>query len=255
MVPTEKVMEKLLSSVMYSGVNVTLIEDLLLYKSPAEKELILTRWERSLMGLKSSPYNCTRAAAWGEDFVRGDRRDPKNPFRWDKVILNMPGQESYDPRLPWVFRFDSVRNQVAACFCTYVDDIRSGDCSELEYVATTHTIASRINYLGQQDAPRKCRRISQQPGAWVGAMVTVSEGEGLCVTCSQQKWDNTKGIISRLLATCPDKGGTWKLDRKPKNIGERSRIFNPYLANVPNDGSLPSVDSSHLRILEIRKGF
>ena len=206
----------------YAGVDVTLIGDLLRDKSSAEKELILMRWERSLMGLKSSPYNCTRAAAWGEDFVRGDRRDPKNPFRWDKVILNMPGQESYDPRLPWVFRFDSVRNQVAAFFCTYVDDIRSGDCSELECVATTHTIASRINYLGQQDAPRKRRRISQQPGAWAGAMVTVSEGEGLYVTCSQQKWDKTKGIISRILATCPEKGGTWKLDRKTL---ERDRGF------------------------------
>jgi len=41
-----------------------------------------------------------------------------------------------------------------------------------------------------------------------------SEGEGLYVTCSQQKWDKTKGIISRILATCPDKGGNWKLDRK-----------------------------------------
>jgi hypothetical protein len=206
----------------YAGVDVTLIGDLLRDKSPEEKKVILMRWERSLMGLKPSPYNCTRAFAWGEDFIRGDRRDPKNPFRWDKVVLNMPGTESYDPRLPWVFRFDSVRNQVAAFFCTYVDDIRSGDCSELECVATTHTIASRINYLGQQDAPRKRRKISQQPGAWAGAMVTVQEAKGLYVTCSQQKWDKTKGIIHRILDSCPAGGVTWKLDRKTL---ERDRGF------------------------------
>jgi len=134
-------------------VDVSGIGDLLRGKSDDEKKLILVRWERSLMGLKSSPYNCTRAAAWGEDFVRGDRRDPKNPFRWDTVVLNLPGQDDYDPSLPWVFRYDSIRQQVAAFFCTYVDDICSGDCSELECVRTTHTIASRINYLGQQDAP------------------------------------------------------------------------------------------------------
>ena len=198
----------------YAGVDVTLIGDLLRDKSPDEKKLILMRWERSLMGLKPSPYNCTRAFAWGEDFVRGDRRDPKNPFRWDKVVLNMPGTEDYDPRLPWVFRYDSVRGQVAAFFCTYVDDIRSGDCSELECVATTHAIASRVNYLGQQDAPRKRRKISQQPGAWAGAMVAVSEAKGLYVTCSQQKWDKTKGIIHRILDSCPEGGVSWKLDRK-----------------------------------------
>lgn len=44
----------------YAGVDVTLIGDLLHDKTPADKELILMRWERSLIGLKSSPYNCTQ---------------------------------------------------------------------------------------------------------------------------------------------------------------------------------------------------
>jgi len=37
-------------------------------------------------------------------------------------------------------------------------------------------------------------------------MVTVSAGKELYVTCSQQKWDKTKGIVSRILATCPERG-------------------------------------------------
>jgi len=93
----------------YAGVDVSGIGDLLRGKSDDEKKLIIMCWERSLMGLKSSPYNCTRAAAWGEDFVCGDLLDPKNPFRWDTVVLNLPGQDDYDPSLPWVFRYDSVR--------------------------------------------------------------------------------------------------------------------------------------------------
>ena len=45
-------------------------------------------------------------------------------------------------------------------------------------------------------------------------MVAVSEGHGLYVTCSQEKWDKTKGILARILTTCPEKGKDWKLDRK-----------------------------------------
>jgi len=77
------------------------------------------------MGLKSSPCNCTRA------FIRGDRYNPLNPLGWHKVVLNLPAQDDYNPTLPWVFRVDSSRNLAAAFFCTYVDDIRTDDCSKL----------------------------------------------------------------------------------------------------------------------------
>jgi len=123
-------------------------------------------------------------------------------------VLNLRGQgEDYERSLPWVFLFDTVWKQVAAIFYTYVNNIRSGGCSELECIATTHTIASRINYtIGQQDAPRKRRHISQEPGAWAGAMVIVYEGHGLIVTCLQEKRDTTKGIIARILVS----GKLWK---------------------------------------------
>ena len=65
-------------------------------KPQPERERLLMRWERSMMGLKkSSPYNCTRAFAWTEDFVRVDRHNPLIPLRWDKVVLNLPGQDDY----------------------------------------------------------------------------------------------------------------------------------------------------------------
>ena len=37
------------------------------------------------------------------------------------------------------------------------------------------------------------------PGAWAGAMMISKPGEGLFVTCSQEKWDKAKNIISKLL--------------------------------------------------------
>ena len=79
------------------------------------------------MDLTSFPYNSTRTFAWSEDFIRGDRRDPLNPLKWDRIILNLPGSLEYKPEEPDVYRYDYL-NRKKAEFCeTYVDDIRIGD--------------------------------------------------------------------------------------------------------------------------------
>ena len=98
------------------------------------------------MGLKSSPYNCTRVFAWSEDIIRGDRSDPENPFEWDKVVLNLPGSPDFDPSDSWIYRWNSRKNKRAAFFRTYIDDIRSGDSSRKELDRTTHVIATGMNF-------------------------------------------------------------------------------------------------------------
>jgi len=69
-----------------------------------------------------------------------------------------------------------------------VDDIRTGAASESLAWKTSRRVASWINYLGQQDAPRKRRPPSQTPGAWAGAMCFAKPEMGLFVTCSEEKW-------------------------------------------------------------------
>jgi hypothetical protein len=71
------------------------------------------RWERCLMGFKPSPYNATRAFAWAEEIMRGDRREETNPMRWDRIRMNLPGEEDYTPSLPWVSKV-----------------VREGDCEK-----------------------------------------------------------------------------------------------------------------------------
>lgn len=39
------------------------------------------RWYRAGMGLKSSPYQSCQAMMVVEEIIKGDRLDPKNPFR------------------------------------------------------------------------------------------------------------------------------------------------------------------------------
>ena len=67
----------------YAGVDVSWAEE--------GKSLRWERWSRMAMGLVSSPFATTRIFAWAMEIIKGDRFDPKNPFAWDKVVINPSG--------------------------------------------------------------------------------------------------------------------------------------------------------------------
>ena len=92
---------------------------------PTQKR-VLHRWNRNAMGLMPSPYNSTQGFAVSSEVITGDVNDSSNPLSWDSVILNMPGTTSYDPCMPWCYRWNSVRQEMPGFFKTYVDDIRTG---------------------------------------------------------------------------------------------------------------------------------
>ena len=50
--------------------------------------------------------------------VYGDRRDPANPFHWEHVRLNLPGDRKYRSDLPWVMKVRKDRKLVAEILCT-----------------------------------------------------------------------------------------------------------------------------------------
>jgi hypothetical protein len=131
-----------------------------------------------------------------EDVIKGNRLEKSNLFHWDKVVLNLPGSTGYDPARPWLYKFDSLGNKLAAFVVSYVDDLRTGDdggkqrCDQV-----THQVASRLNYLGEQDAARKRGAASQQPGPWAGAVIQMQKKEGLFVTISQEKWTKVQSIL------------------------------------------------------------
>jgi hypothetical protein len=62
--------------------------------------MLWERWTRAAMGLKSSPYQAVQAMLVAKEVVRGDRKDPENAYRWDKVRMNLPGMPLYNPALP-----------------------------------------------------------------------------------------------------------------------------------------------------------
>ena len=173
---------------------------------------------------KTSPILCTKAFAWSEEVIRGKRLGVDNPLRWDKVMMNLPGSKDYDPSLPWVYKYNSLTGTLAGYFGTYVDDIRPVGGTEKECRRIARRVASVANYLGQQDAPRERRRVSQTPGAWAGAIVLSKEGN-LYVTTSQERWDKCKAFLTRwkseAASTCTSVG----LDHKDLQRGRGHLVY------------------------------
>jgi len=86
---------------------------------------------------------------------------------------------------------------VACDVYSFVDDERvTGPDEELTWQAS-HVLASKQSYLGMQDAGRKARPCSQQPGAWAGAIVHVLPDLGVCVLTSVEKWTKLKAILQK----------------------------------------------------------
>ena len=149
----------------YMGVDLTQVFDKdKMLKFRDKKGRLWWFWSRCMMGFKPSPFLTTRAFAWSEDIIFGDPSDLFNPLGWDRVILNLPGMKNFDPKMPSVYKWSDTKQAIAATVKAYIDDLRSLGKDREECNAVIHRVASRANYLGQQDAPRKRRPPSQTPG-------------------------------------------------------------------------------------------
>ena len=164
---------------------------------------VLGCWKRTWMGLKSSPEIAARPYYFSKELIRGKEDDPTNPFYWDKVVINAIGQEDFNPSLPWLFKYDSTRNRIAGDVRAYVDNLRCVGWSLEHAWKLARQVASTLQHLGIQDAPRK-RRIDAGP--WARTLYHANKTT-VSVMVMQKKWD--KGRI--YLATLVDLAG-WDLD-------------------------------------------
>jgi hypothetical protein len=90
-----------------------------------------------------------------------------------------------------------------------VDDERiTGPDKELTWQAS-HSMAAKQTFLGVQDAGRKARLSSKQPGAWAGAIVHVVALLGVCVLTSVEKWAKMRAILNKWWVLLSD-------EKKPK---------------------------------------
>mmetsp|Transcript_3377 Transcript_3377/g.5154 ORF Transcript_3377/g.5154 Transcript_3377/m.5154 type:complete len:364 (+) Transcript_3377:1128-2219(+) len=77
--------------------------------SPAEEEV----WTPLLMGFTPSPYLSVRHYYLVEEFVIGNPKEEDNPLRWDRVLLNCPGDTNWDPRQPEIMKWDDISENVS----------------------------------------------------------------------------------------------------------------------------------------------
>lgn len=81
---------------------------------------------------------------------------------------------------------------------TFVDDVRVTGFSKENCREVHHQFASRIQYLGMQDAPRKYRPPSQlQAGAWTGTIFKISK-ESITKSVSREKWEKGRSMVRHL---------------------------------------------------------
>jgi hypothetical protein len=188
---------------LLSGIDLTPFVELIAglgFKLKQDSEgLYKVYWSRCWMGCKPSPFYAVRFYYWAEEFARGHHGDPKNYMRWDFIKMNLPGDPSYNPTKPRVMKWDDSLQKIAGDIVGFVDDLRASGYS-MEYAwGVARQMASRLQYLGIQDAPRKRRPPSQSPGAWAGAVFSTKDSQ-VTQSVTQEKWTKAKLMIQEMIS-------------------------------------------------------
>jgi hypothetical protein len=234
----------------YAGVDLTQLAPLFDDKAVLDAQgRLYERWERLFMGMKPSPYNAVRYFYWAEEFARGNPADPKSALRYDQVKLNLPGDDDFDPTLPMVMKWDDTVDQIAGDVITFVDDLRASGYSSENAWQVARQVASRLQYLGIQDAPRKRRPSTQKPGAWAGCVFEISPDK-IGKTVTQEKWDKAKAIVESIAGKVLSDGSSPELDHKEL---ERQRGFLVHLT-MTFSSLVPFLKGIHLTLDSWRFG-
>ena len=159
-------------------------------------KLLMEVWTRCAMGLKSSPYIAIKSMLLIKEKILGNRCDQKNVYRWDFVLLNLPGMESYDSSKPWVSKRRQDGSLAADCL-PFVDDYRECGPSEKEVWKAAQQIATTMAFFGAQDAARKRGFPSRSPGPWAG-IVLITNDEGVFISVSSKKWSKTQEYLREI---------------------------------------------------------
>ena len=174
----------------YAVVDLCSIQDLL----PASLSNPRVRWNWLFMGMLPSAYHAVEQFNLAEKVARGSPHDLTSPCGFDVVWFNIPGSQDYSPTLPWVMKWNTRTNGIAGDFVAYMDDIRFVGSTAENAWQVGRRLASGLQYMGIQDAPRKRRPPSMTPGAWAGSVQHILETD-VSKTITQAKWDKGKTIL------------------------------------------------------------
>ena len=190
----------------YAGVDVTHVQNHPKNREDWEqhRKRIWECWWRNFMGMRDSPYRSIQLMLVAKFLAYGDRLDSNNPFQWDRIELNLPGSETYDPSLPWVMKIR--RDGKLGCeIYIYVDDGRVTGWCKLECWRAVQKFSRVLTTLGIQDASRKRTSPSTTPGPWAGGVTSTEYGKDdgnprgdVVKTVTQIKWEKIQSLVREL---------------------------------------------------------
>ena len=131
----------------------------------------------------------------GKQIAYGNHKDPNNPYHWEKVILNLPGDFAYDGTKPWVFK-KHRDGRLASETLVYVDDGRHMGADKLLCWKTTRRFCSHVGWLGMQDASQKQTKPTLYPGPTAGSVLH-TQGQ-VQITVYAEKWAKTQSLVREL---------------------------------------------------------
>jgi hypothetical protein len=237
----------------YTGVGVS---GLFTDEQDTEAQWKYVKWDRPAMGLTGLPYTCFQGACRVKRVALGDRGSNGNPFQWDTVVTNLPGTWGYDPSMPKLFkrRADGL---LAADLVIYIDDVREVANSHEEAWKASSRVAKTCAWLGLQDAARKRREPSTEPGAWAGTVMWGTEVD-VRKMVTHERWDKTKRKLNWIVQTLDgERGGDIAEecpgDHVPHKPLESIRGFLVYVART-YPTMVPYLKGIHLTLDHWREG-
>ena len=138
------------------------------------------------MGLTDSPYRSLQLLIHFKWIAYVEMNDPLNPFQWRHAKLNLPGDKSYTPKLPWVKKLRSYGHIASEVFI-YVDYGCIIAHSGLVCCQSENIFFSIFNSLGIQDTTMKRTEPSLTPGPWAVTVAHTSSNE-VVITVTDFKW-------------------------------------------------------------------
>jgi hypothetical protein len=64
--------------------------------------ILYGKWTRAAMGLRPSPYGAVKGSLRAKRIILGNRFQSTNPFQWETIRKNQPGDSDYVADWPWI---------------------------------------------------------------------------------------------------------------------------------------------------------
>ena len=76
-------------------------------------KIIAAKWTRLRFGLNQSPEYSVTFYYLAKIFIKGNNLDVRISLCWDKMILNLIGNNDFDPTYPNMYKWYSHKNRIA----------------------------------------------------------------------------------------------------------------------------------------------